>query len=138
MIVLDKLVALRCHDPQMLEHLCDLAHSMDYVATLAEVERCAGEGRTPNSTQHEAFALYEKVAKRDLLDLFREEPMLSRVTPDELLTLARFCDVRPDANTMFHSDDPVFMRLVDLTKQGEVVVSKLMLDDFSQLAVLAH
>jgi CHAT domain len=138
MIVLDKLVALRCRDPQLLEHLCALAHSAQYAATLAEVERCAGEGRAPDPTQHEAAALHQQVDAWGLLDLFHDEPVLSRIKPDELLTLATFCDVRPDAKTMFHSDDTVFMRLVDLTKQGKVVVSKLMQDDFSRLAVLAH
>jgi hypothetical protein len=136
MILLDKLVALRCHDPKLLEHLCALARSGHYAATLEEVERCAGGG-IPDPTQDEAGKLYQEVAARDLLDLFREEPVLSRVKPDEFLTLARFCDVRPDANTMFQSADPVFMRLVDLTKQGKVVVGKLMLDDLSRLSVLA-
>ena len=51
--------------------------------------------------------------------------------------MARFCDVQPDVSTMFRTADPVFMRLVDLSKQGPVVVNKLMLDDFCQLAIVA-
>jgi hypothetical protein len=136
MIVLDKMVALRCHDQKLLELLCELACSGLYAPAVAEVERCAGGG-TPEPTRPEAIKLYQQIAARDLLPLFREGPKLSEVERDDLLTLAKFSDVRPDAKTMFHTADPVFMRLVDLTKQGPVVVNKLMLDDFCQLAVLA-
>jgi hypothetical protein len=135
-IVLDKLVALRCHDQRLLDDLCKLACGDAYGPMLAEVERCAAGG-TPNPALPEAAALYQQVAERDLLDLFRGEPKLSDVAREDLLALASFCDVRPDANTMFQTADPIFMRLADLSKQGPVVVTKLMLDDFCQFAVLA-
>jgi hypothetical protein len=136
MIILDKLVALRCHDQKLLQHLCELACSGLYASTLAEVERCA-DGGVADPTETEAVQLYQGIAARDLLDLLREAPKLSEVGRDDLLTIANFSDVRPDAAAMFHTTDPVFMRLVDLTKQGPVVITKLMLDDFCQLAVLA-
>ena len=100
------------------------------------MERCAGGG-TPDPAGPEAVKLNQQVAARDLLDLFREGPKLSEVERDDLLTLANFSDIRPNAKTMFQTTDPIVMRLVDLTKQGPVVVTKLMLDDFCQLVVLA-
>ena len=66
MIVLDKLVALRCHDQKLLDDLCELAGSDHYVPTLAEVERCAAGG-TPDPALVEAVKLHQQIAQRDLL-----------------------------------------------------------------------
>ena len=136
MIVLDKLVAMRCHDQKLLEHLRELAGGDVYSLTLAEVERCA-KGGVPDPLHREVVKLYQQVEERGLIELFRTGPDLSEVHPDDILTLASFSDVRPDAKTMFRTADAVFMRLVDLSKQGPVVVTKLILDDFCLLAVLA-
>jgi hypothetical protein len=135
-IVLDKLVAMRCHDQKLLEHLRELAGGDVYSLTLAEVERCA-KGGVPDPLHREVVKLYQQVEERGLIELFRTGPDLSEVHPDDILTLASFSDVRPDAKTMFRTADAVFMRLVDLSKQGPVVVTKLILDDFCLLAVLA-
>jgi hypothetical protein len=64
-------------------------------------------------------------------------PKLSEVERDDVLTLIQFSDVQPDRKTMFRTNDPVFMRLADLSKQGPLVIDKLMLDDLCQLAMLS-
>jgi len=116
--------------------LRELAGGDVYSLTLAEVERCA-KGGVPDPLHREVVKLYQQVEERGLIELFRTGPDLSEVHPDDILTLASFSDVRPDAKTMFRTADAVFMRLVDLSKQGPVVVTKLILDDFCLLAVLA-
>jgi hypothetical protein len=135
-IALDKLVALRCRDEELLKYVCELARGSHCSQALAEVERHAGGGPAPELP--EGRQLYERLKDRKLLDLFRGEPKLSAIKSGDLLALASFCDVQPDDKTMFRTTDAVFMRLADLSKQGPVVVTKLMLDDFCQLAILAH
>lgn len=94
-------------------------------------------GGTPDPTLPEAPKLYRQIVDRDVLDIFRDGPELSKVEPDDLLVLMKFADVQPDSKTMFRTADLVFMRLADLSKQGPVVIEELMLDDFCQLAMLA-
>jgi hypothetical protein len=136
MMVLDKLVALHCRDKDLLSQLGELACDNAYAATMSEVERCA-MGGTPDPTLPEAPKLYRQIVDRDVLDIFRDGPELSKVEPDDLLVLMKFADVQPDSKTMFRTADLVFMRLADLSKQGPVVIEELMLDDFCQLAMLA-
>jgi hypothetical protein len=136
MMILDKLVAIRCRDRDLLRKLSELAYDDKFAPTMIEVERCAADGAQA-PVQPDGVKLYKQIVLGDLLDLFRGGPKLSEIEADDLLTLTKFSDVRPDSKTMFRTADPIFMRLADLSKQGPVVLSKLMLDDFCQLAVVA-
>ena len=134
MMILDKLVALRCRNPGLFAQFCDLVRNNEHKPVLAEIERVLADG-APDPAGPIADWL-KKLRAGDLLDTFCNGPKLSEQKRDDLLTLTKFSDVRPDSKTMFQTNDPAFMRLVEISKQGPVIIDKLMFDDFCQLGMV--
>lgn len=135
--IFDELVTMRCKDEVLFDQVRALARkSATFATVFAELEQWALHPEmAPHSS--EALELQARIgSSRSLLRILAEPPEMSKADPNYLLTLARFADLRPDAERMFWTDDRIFMRLLDASKHGNLSDTKLMLDDFSQLAVM--
>ncbi len=140
MTLLDKLVAIRSKEPALLEAIRDLARKDTYHSVLQQIEAWDSVPAGPPESA-DAAAVWEALqGSPSLLTLLKADPVLSAPDRQDVIIRAGFADVAPDPLLMFRTCDTVFMRLLDLSKSGATsianILDKLVLDDFSQVALL--
>ena len=141
----EKLVKLYSWDQKCLQLLCDLAKRSEneYKKSIKALEKCLQNVHEIDSTSsidhnqlcRELFELI--VGFPPLLEVFNTPSFFSIFSPETIVTMAGFADVKPHSETMIKTQDIVLTRIFNLILQeGRVEEKEILQDDLSRLITL--
>ena len=141
--LLNKLTRIHSWNRRCTDLLSSVASTATYNADMSIVEQCLQDStvntpitnahyRLPNIYCQELFNLV--IFSSPLFSLFQKSPLLSKFDPEVVAILINFSDVTPNSGELLQSDDPIFMRILDLSvRQGSVSAHKILNDDLGRL-----
>lgn len=141
----EKLVKLYSWDQKCLQLLCKLAKKggneyKESIETLEKQLQDVHRNDFTSSVDHnqscqELFEL--AVSSPPLFEIFKTSPLFSISSPETIVTMAGFADVKPHSETMIKTQDIVLTRILNLILQeGRVEEKEILQDDLSRLITL--